>query len=387
MDFHLSEEQRLWRKAVHDFVTKEIKPLAQEINEAEEIPKSVLEKMGPMGLLGMSVPEKYGGSELDAISAAIAIEEIAWGDGGTALTIEAHNELGCAAVASFGSEDQKAAFLPPVVTGKGKLTSLALTEPQGGSDLRNIQTTAQKKGEEWVIQGSKSWITNAGDAEFIVTLVKTDPEAGSHGMSMIIVPTESKGLTIAPPEKKMGAGGTHSHEVRYDGVKVPLKNLLGEEGKGLQQTLNVLDGGRISVGALSVGIAQAALEESLSYAKERESFGKPISEHQAIQWLVADAATEIHAARLMVYYAAWLKEQGKPYTTAGAVAKLFATEMAERVSYSAIQIHGSYGYSREYPVEAMYKAARLMTIGEGTSEIQRLVIARNAFKDGPLRIE
>jgi alkylation response protein AidB-like acyl-CoA dehydrogenase len=387
MDFHLSEEQKLWRKAVHDFVAKEIKPLAQEINEGEEIPKSVLEKMGPMGLLGMCVPEKYGGSELDPISAAIAIEEIAWGDGGTALTIEAHNELGCAAVALFGSEDQKKSFLPPVVTGKGKLTSLALTEPQAGSDLRNIQTSAQKKGVEWVIQGSKSWITNAGEADFIVTLVKTDPEAGSHGMSMIIVPTNSKGLTIAPPEKKMGAGGTHSHEVRYDGVKVPLDNLLGEEGKGLQQTLKVLDGGRISVGALSVGIAQAALEEGLKYAKERESFGKPLSEHQAIQWLVADAATEVHAARLMVYYAAWLKEQGKPYTLAGAVAKLFATEMAERAAYSAIQIHGSYGYSREYPVEAMYKAARLMTIGEGTSEIQRLVIARNTFKDGPLTIE
>jgi alkylation response protein AidB-like acyl-CoA dehydrogenase len=340
-----------------------------------------------MGLLGMGVPEKYGGSELDAISAAIAIEEIAWGDGGTALTIEAHNELGCAAVASFGTEDQKSTFLPPVVSGKARLTSLALTEPQAGSDLRGIQTTAHKKEGEWVIQGTKSWITNAGEADFIVTLVVTDAKAGSHGMSMIIVPSNSKGLTIAPPEKKMGAGGTHSHEVRYDGVKVPLDNLLGEEGEGLQQTLKVLDGGRISVGALSVGIAQAALEEGLSYAKERESFGKPISEHQAIQWLIADAATEIHAARLMVYYAAWLKEQGKPYTLAGAVAKLFATEMAERAAYSAIQIHGSYGYSREYPVEAMYKAARLMTIGEGTSEIQRLVIARNTFKDGPLKIE
>jgi alkylation response protein AidB-like acyl-CoA dehydrogenase len=387
MDFHLSEEQRLWRKVVHDFVAKEIKPLAQEINEQEEIPKSILEKMGPMGLLGMSVPEKYGGAEIDAISAAIAIEEIAWGDGGTALTIEAHNELGCAAVALFGSEDQKATFLPPVVSGKGKLTSLALTEPQAGSDLRNIQTSAQKKGKEWVVQGSKSWITNAGEADFIVTLVKTDPDAGSHGMSMIIVPTDSKGLTIAPPEKKMGAGGTHSHEVKYDEVKVPVDNLLGKEGEGLQQTLKVLDGGRISVGALSVGIAQSALEEGLAYAKERESFGKTLSDHQAIQWLIADAATEIHAARLMVYYAAWLKDQKKPYTLAGAVAKLYATEMAERAAYSAIQIHGAYGYSREYPVEAMYKAARLMTIGEGTSEIQRLVIARNTFKDGPLRIE
>lgn len=387
MDFHLSEEQRLWRKVVHDFVRKEIKPLAGEINEKEEIPRSLIQKMGPLGLLGMSVPEEYGGSELDAISAAIAIEEIAWGDGGTALTIEAHNELGCAAVALFGTEEQKKGLLSPVVTGKGKLTSLALTEPQAGSDLRNVQTKATKEGKNWIIQGSKSWITNAAEAEFIVTLVKTKPDSGSDSMSMIIVPTDSEGLAIAPPEKKMGAGGTHSHEVRYDNVKVPLENLLGKEGEGLQQTLKVLDGGRISVGALSVGIAQAALEEGIKYAGERKSFGKHLSDHQAIQWLVADAATEVHAARLMVYYAAWLKDQGKPYTQAGAVAKLFATEMAERAAYSAIQIHGAYGYSREYPVEAMYKAARLMTIGEGTSEIQRLVIARKTFKDGPVKID
>jgi alkylation response protein AidB-like acyl-CoA dehydrogenase len=386
MDFQLSEEQRLWRQAVHDFVQKEIKPLAQEINEKEEIPRSVFQKMGPMGLMGMSVPETYGGAELDAISSAIAIEELAWGDGGTALTIEAHNELGCAAVVLFGSEDQKKEFLPPVVTGEGKLTSLALTEPQAGSDLRNIQTKAQKEGKNWIIQGSKSWITNAGEAAFIVTLAKTQPEAGSRGMSLFIVPTDTSGLSIAPPEKKMGAGGTHSHEVRFDKVKVPQDYLLGKEGQGLQQTLKILDGGRISVGALSVGIAQAALEEGVNYAQERETFGKKLSEHQAIQWLVADAATDIHAARLMVYYAAWLKDQDKPHTQAGAVAKLFATEMAERAAYSAIQIHGAYGYSREYPVEAMYKAARLMTIGEGTSEIQRLVIARKVLEDGPLRI-
>ena len=335
----------------------------------------------------MSVKEEYGGSDLDAISSAIAIEELAWGDGGTALTIEAHNELGCASVALFGNDDQQQTFLPPVTSGEGKLTALALTEPQAGSDLRNIQTKAQKKGGEWVIQGSKSWITNAAEADFIVTLVKTNSEDQSRGMSMFIVPTDTDGLSIAPPEKKMGAGGTHSHEVRYDNVKVPAEYLLGIEGEGLQQTLKVLDGGRISVGALSIGIAQAALEEGLAYAKERESFGKPLSEHQAIQWMVADAAADIHAARLMVYYAAWLKDQDMPYTKAGAVAKLFATEMAERAAYSAIQIHGAYGYSREYPVEAMYKAARLMTIGEGTSEIQRLVIAREVFKEGPLKIE
>jgi alkylation response protein AidB-like acyl-CoA dehydrogenase len=386
MDFHLSEEQRLWRKAVHDFVARELKPLAQEINEKEQIPDSLIKKMGPIGLLGMCVEEDYGGSDLDPISIAIAIEELGWGDGGTALTIEAHNELGCAAVSLFGSAEQKEQFLPPVVSGDGKLTSLALTEPQAGSDLRGIQTKAKKQGDDWVIQGSKSWITNAGEADFIVTLTKTDRDSKSHGMSLIVVPTNSEGLSIAPPEKKMGAGGTHSHEVRYDNVMVPVGNLLGIEGEGLKQTLTILDGGRIAVGALSVGIAQAALEEGINYARERETFGKAIKEHQAIQWLVADAAADIHAARLMVYYAAWLKEQGKPYTQAGAIAKLFATEMAEKATYSAIQIHGAYGYSREYPVEAMYKAARLMTIGEGTSEIQRLVIARKVFEEGPIKL-
>jgi alkylation response protein AidB-like acyl-CoA dehydrogenase len=386
MDFQLSEEQRLWKKTVHDFVAKELKPLAQEINETEEIPPGLFTKMAQVGLLGMSVPEQYGGSELDAISAAIAIEELAWGDGGTALTIEAHNELGCAALVLFATDEQKEKFLPPVTSGNGKLTALALTEPQAGSDLRGVRTKAEKKNGDWLIQGSKSWITNAGQADFIVTLVVTDPQADSKGMSLVIVPTDADGVEICPPEKKMGAGGTHSHEVRFDQVRVPADNLLGEEGRGLQQTLKILDGGRISVGALSVGIAQAALEEAIQYAQERESFGKKIKDHQAVQWLVADGTTEIHAARLMVYYAAWLREQGKPVTKAGAAAKLFATEMAERVCYSAIQIHGAYGYSREYPVEAMYKAARLMTIGEGTSEIQRMVIARDVFENGPLDI-
>lgn len=379
MDFQLNEEQRICRKVVHDFVAAEIKPRAQEIEEEGELPWDLLPQMGEIGMLGASVPEEYGGSELDAICSAIIIEELAWGEGGFALSIEAHNELGCASVATFGSEELKKEFLPSVTSGEGKLTALALTEPQAGSDLKNIQTRANRENGSWVINGSKAWITNAGDAEFIVTLAQTDPEEGSHGMSMILVPTDVPGLHIAPPEKKMGASGSHSHEVRYENVRVPDEYLIGRKGEGFQQTLQILDGGRISIAALSVGIAQAAYEEALRYARERETFGKPIAEHQAIQWMIADAATEIHAARLMVYHAAWLKDQGRPFTKAGAMAKLFSTEMAERVSRNAIQVHGAYGYSREYPVEQMYRAARLMTIGEGTSEIQRLVIARQAF--------
>ena len=270
--------------------------------------------------------------------------------------------------------------MPPVASGQGKLASLALTEPNAGSDLQSIRTRAVLDGDEWVINGSKMWITNASDADYIITLVITDPQAGSRSMSMIIVPTDTPGLHIGSPEKKMGLGTCHSSALTYENLRVPRENLLGDEGNGLQQTLHTLDGGRISIGALSVGIAQAAFEEAVRYAKEREAFGKPIANLQAIQWMLADAATEIYAARLMIYHAAWLKDQGRPFTQEGAMAKLFATEMAERVTYKAIQIHGGYGYSREYPVERMYRDARLMTIGEGTSEVQRLVIARNVLR-------
>ncbi len=381
MNFELTEEQRMWREMVHKFVAKEVKPKAAELDETKELNWPAIRKMGPLGLLGMNIPEEYGGSGVDAVSAAIAIEELAWGDGGTALTVAAHNGLGCAPVARFGTEAQKEQFLPRAASGESKLAALALTEPQAGSDLQSVQTRAVLEGDEWVLNGSKMWITNAGDADYIVTLARTKAERGSHSLSMFIVPTDTPGLYVAPPEKKMGLGGTHSHAITYENVRIPRDYLLGEEGRGLQQTLWTLDGGRISIGALSVGIAQAALEEAVRYAKQREAFGKPIAKFEAIQWMLADAATEIHAARLMIYYTAWLKDQGQPYTKAGAMAKLFATEMAERVTRNAMQVHGGYGYSREYPVERMYRDARLMTIGEGTSEVQRLVIARRVLQE------
>jgi alkylation response protein AidB-like acyl-CoA dehydrogenase len=381
MDFNLTEEQRLWQKAVHDFVSNEVRPKAAELDETKELNWPAIRKMGPFGLLGLNTPEAYGGTGLDSICAAIAIEELGWADGGTALVIAAHNGLGCAPVAMFGTENQKQKHLPVAASGTSKLAALALTEPSAGSDLQGITTRAQLDGDEWVINGSKAWITNAGDADYIITLLRTDPAGGSKSMSMIIVPTDTPGLYVAPPEKKMGLGSCHSNAVNYDNVRVPWENLLGEEGKGLHQALKTLDGGRISIGALSVGIAQAALEESARYAKARQAFGVPIAQHQAIQWMLADAATEIHAARLMIYHTAWLKDQGLPFTKAGAMAKLFATEMAERVTRNAIQIHGGYGYSREYPVERMYRDARLMTIGEGTSEVQRMVIARKVLAE------
>ncbi|MGD8753320.1 MAG: acyl-CoA dehydrogenase family protein, partial [Anaerolineales bacterium] len=358
MEFELNEEQRMWRDAVHNFVIQEVKPKVAELDEAEELNWSAIRKMGPLGLLGLNVPEEYGGTGLDAVSAAIGIEELAWGDGGTALTVAAHNGLGCAPIAMFGTEEQKKSFLPRVTSGNGRLAALALTEPGAGSDLRGITTHAKLDREEWVINGSKAWITNAADAEFIVTLAKTDSADTSKSMSLFIVPKDVGGLFVAPPEKKMGLGSSHSHAVTYEDVRVPKSYLLGQEGRGLHQTLTTLDGGRISIGAISVGIAQAAFEEAVRYARERETFGKSISEHQAIQWMLADAATEIHAARLLVYNAAWLKQKGKPFTEMAAMAKLFATEMAERVTRNAIQIHGGYGYSREYPVERFYRDAR-----------------------------
>lgn len=383
MDFELTQEQQMWKQAVHDFVSREVKPKAQEVDEEGKFNWEAARKMGPLGMLGMNIPEEYGGAGVDAVSAAIAVEELGWGCGSTALAIAAHNGLGCAPIAMYGNEEQKRRYLPRAASGEGKLAALALTEPGAGSDLKDgVRTRAERVGEEWVINGSKMWCTNASIADFIVNLVRTDPRGGSKSLSMIIVPVDTPGVHIGPAEKKMGLKGSPTHAVTYENVRVPAGELLGKVGNGLKQTLKTLDGGRIGIGALSVGLAQAAFEEAIRYSKERVTFGTPIADHQAIQWMLADAATEIQIARLMVYYTAWRKDQGKPYTREAAMAKLFATEMGERVCRNAIQIHGGYGYSREYPVERIYRDARLMTIGEGTSEIQRLVIARNILDEG-----
>jgi alkylation response protein AidB-like acyl-CoA dehydrogenase len=378
MDFNLTDEQRMWRESVREFCEREVKPRARHVDETGEFNWDATRKMGPLGLLGLSAPEEYGGAGVDAISAAIAIEELGRACGSTALSIAAHNGLACGALALFGSPAQKEKWLRPLASGAGRLASLALTEPGAGSDLGGgVKTRARHDGPQWVIQGAKMWVTNASLADVIVTLVRTDPAGGTRSMSMIIVPTDAPGLTIASPEKKMGLHGSPTHAVTYEEVRVPQENLLGEEGRGLAQALQVLDGGRIGIGALAVGLAQAAFEAGRAYAKERYAFGRPIAEFQAIQWMLADAATEIEAARLMVYRAAWLKQGGQPFALQAAMGKLLATEVAERACRNAIQIHGGYGYSSEYPVERIYRDARLMTIGEGTSEVQRMVIARH----------
>jgi alkylation response protein AidB-like acyl-CoA dehydrogenase len=380
MNFDLTDEQKLWQKTVHDFVAKEVQPKAHEVDVTSEFNWSATRKMGPLGLLGLNIPEEYGGAGVDSVSAAIAIEELGWSCGSTALSIAAHNGLGTTPLVLYGSENLKQKWLPLVASGKNKLAALALTEPGAGSDLQGgVVTKAVKDRNEWFINGAKMWCTNASIAEYIITLVRTDPKGGSHSMSQILIPTDIPGLKIGPAEKKMGLHGSPTHAVTYDDVRVPLENLIGEEGKGLQQTLATLDGGRIGIGAISVGLAQAAFEYAVNYARERKAFGKAIAEQEAIQWMLADAATEIETARMMLYKAAWLKEQKRPYNKEAAMAKMFATEMAERVCRNAIQIHGGYGYSSEYPVERIYRDARLMTIGEGTSEIQRIVIARHVL--------
>lgn len=383
MDFQLTEEQAEFRRVVRDFVESEIKPRARHVDETGEFNWAAVKKMGPIGLLGLAVSEEYGGAGVDAISAAIAIEEIGRGCGSTGLSIAAHNGLGCGPIALFGAEEIKRKFLPPLATGSGKLGALALTEPGAGSDLAGgVRTAAKKVGADWVINGTKMWCTNASLADTIVTLCRTDKAGGSKSLTLIIVPTDTPGLTIGPAEKKMGLKGSPTHAVTYDDVRVPHEYLLGTENYGLHQTLNVLDGGRVGIGALAVGLAQAAYEEAIRYAKQRHSFGKLLAEHQAIQWMIADATTQIEAARLLVYKAAWLKQNGKSYIKEASMAKLFATEVAEKVCFNAIQVHGGYGYSAEYPVERIYRDQRLMTIGEGTSEIQRLVIARNVLGVG-----
>lgn len=379
MDFELNSEQTMFQRVVREFCEAELKPYAAEVDETGQMRREAIRKMRDLGLLSLQVPEEYGGAGLDTISASIAVEEIGRVCGSTGLSISAHNGLGCGPIVKWGSKAQKEKWLPILMDGE-HLGALALTEPQAGSDLLNgAQTFARRDADTWVINGQKAWITNVSYAPVMSVLLRTNKEAGSRGFSMILVETDRPGLTIHPPEKKMGLKGSPTHMLSFENVTVPADNLLGHEGQGFVMTMQTLDSGRISIGALSVGLAQGAFEAMVRYAQERKAFGEPIANKQAIQWMIADAALEIEAARTLVYRAAWMRDNGKDYTKMAAMAKLKASEVAEKVCHDAIQIHGSYGYSREYPVERMYRDQRLMSIGEGTSQIQRLVIARRVL--------
>ncbi len=381
MDFELNQEQKMYQRAVRDFCEGEIKPYAAEVDQTGELRWEAIRKMPNLGLTGLQVPEEYGGAGLDGVSAAIALEEVGRACGSTGLSLAAHNGLCCGPIVKWGTDAQKHKYLPRLTSGE-VLGSLALTEPNSGSDLAGgVKTSAVKEGDSWIIDGSKAWITNPKYAPLVVTLCRTDKFAGNKGLSMIVVESDIEGFTAHPPEKKMGLKGSPTQMLSYDNVRVPLENLLGEEGHGFPQTMQTLDNGRISIGALSVGLAQAAFEAGVKYAHQREAFGQHIDNFQAIQWMIADAALEIDAARLMVMRAAWLKDQGKSFTKEAAMAKLMASEVAERICFNAIQIHGGYGYSQEFPVERIYRDQRLMSIGEGTSQIQRIVIARRVIED------
>ncbi len=376
MDFELSEEQRLFRNMVREFAEKEVAPRAAELDEAGGFPWESFRKMGELGILGIPYPEKYGGSGGDVVSYAIAVEEISRVCGSTGITFAAQTSLACGPLYYFGSEEQKKKYLTPLASGK-KVGGFGLTEPEAGSDAGGTKTRAVLDGDEWVVNGRKTFCTNGSVADIVVFTARTDPEAcGSRGISSFIVEKGTPGFRPGRDEDKMGLKGSVTSELILEDCRIPRENLLGQEGDGFKQFLVTLDGGRISIGAMALGLAQAALDKAIPYAQERCQFGQPIASFQAIQWMLADMATEIDAARLLIYRVAWMSDRGMRTTRESAMAKLFASEVAERAAFKAIQIHGGYGYTRDYEVERIYRDQRLCTIGEGTSEIQRLVIAR-----------
>jgi butyryl-CoA dehydrogenase len=379
MDFELNEEQKMIRKMVRDFAENEIAPIAQETDKSEQFPWEIIRKMGKLGLMGLPFSEEYGGAGADTVSYAIAMEEISRVCGSTGITLAAHISLATFPIYRFGSEEQKRKYVPKLARGEW-IGALGLTEPGAGSDAGGIKTRAVLDGDEWVINGQKIFITNGSIADVVVLTAVTDPEKGSRGISNFIVEKGAPGFRLGRDEEKMGLKGSVTSELSFEDCRIPKENILGTPGEGFKQALITLDGGRISIGAMALGLAQGAFERALAYSKERQQFGQPICNFQAIQWMLADMATEIEAARLMIYQAAWLEDQGVRFTKEAAMAKLYASEAAERACFKALQIHGGYGYTREYEVERMYRDQRLCTIGEGTSEIQRLVIARQLLK-------
>lgn len=381
MDFQLSEEQRAIQDLVRDFAEKEIAPRASEIDRSDEFPTDLFRRMGEQGLMGLPFPEESGGGGADTLSQALAVEEISLASGSMGLTYAAHLSLGCAPINNWGTPEQKKKFLVPLARGEG-LGALALTESKGGSDLAGgVQTTAVLKHDEWILNGAKLYVTSGAIASSINVLCLTDKAQGHRGMSMIIVPQNAPGLVIGKVEEKMGLHGSLTTQVFLEDCRVPKENLLGELGGGFKQAMMTLDGGRIGIGAMALGLGRAALEASIRYAHERNAFGHPIADLQAIQWMIADSAMELDASRLLVHQAAWLKDQRKNYSTEAAIAKLFASEAADRACWKAIQVHGGAGYLRDFPVERFYRDNRLTLIGEGTSEVLRHVIARNILRD------
>jgi len=376
LNFDLSREQSMIRDLAREFAEGEVAPGAAERDKTGRFPLELVRRMGELGLLGIPIPEAYGGTGGDTVAYALAVEEISRADGSLGLTMADHCSIGMGPVLYFGTEEQKKQWLPGAARGE-YLASFGLTEPEAGSDAAATRTTAVRDGEGWVLSGSKSFITNAYYCGYIVCTAVTRPGEGHRGISAFIVPNPTPGFTIGPAYEKMGLRSSDTRPLYFDQVRLPADALLGQEGEGFRQFMITLDGGRISIGAMAVGIAQAALDAALAYARQRVQFGQTISKFQAIQFKLADMAMEIELARNMVLKAAWLKDQGRPFTREAAMAKLFASETAVRAANQAIQIHGGAGYMEDLPVSRFWRDAKLTEIGEGTSEIQRLVIARH----------
>jgi alkylation response protein AidB-like acyl-CoA dehydrogenase len=375
----ISKEHEEFRKKIREFAEKEIEPKAKELDETGKFPFDTVKKLGEMGILGMVVPKEYGGSGYDTLSYSIAVEEISRVCGSTGITVAAHNSLGLYPIYLFGNEEQKRKHIPDLASGK-KLGSFGLTEPGAGSDAAGTKTTAVRDGNFYVVNGSKTFITNASVGETFVFTAVTDKSKGYKGISSFIVEKGMKGFSIGKKENKMGLRGSDTATLIFEDLRLPKENLLGKEGEGFKQFMITLDGGRISIGAMALGIAQGAFDKALKYAKERIQFGKPIADFQAIQWKLSDMATQIEAARHLIYHASELKDRGERFIKESAMAKLYASEVGRFVCHQAIQIFGGYGYLSDYPVERYFRDIKLCEIGEGTSEIQRLLIARELLR-------
>ena len=380
MDLELSEEQQLLQKSVREFAEAEVKPLAKENDESGKFPRGLFQKAAELGLTGVAIPEAEGGAGMDHISYAIVIEEISRVCASTGVILSVQNSLYCDPIHRFGTDEQKKKFLLPFARGE-KIGCYALTEPQAGSNAAALATKAVRKGDKYVINGTKAWITNGGAADAAIVYVNTQPEKGEKGITALVVEKGTPGFAVGKEEKKLGIHATACTELSFSDCEVSAGNRIGEEGEGYKVALSTLDGGRIGIAAQATGIAQGAFEAALSYAQQRQAFGHPIADFQAIQFMLADMATEIDAARLLLRRAAWKQDSGARFSMEAAIAKLFASEMSTRVAHKAMQIHGGYGYSSEYPVERAYRDARITEIYEGTSEIQRLVIAAWVLKN------
>jgi len=379
MQLELNEQQKMIQKMVREFAEKEVAPVAAELDKKAEYPKKILEKMAKLGLLGIIIPTEYGGAGLDTISYAIVIEEISRKCASTGVITSVHNSLVSWPIMKYGTDEQKKKYLPILAKGE-KIGAFAGTEPNAGSDLGAMQTTAVLKGDKYIINGDKTFITSGSEAGILIVFAVTDKSAGSKGISAFIVENTFKGFKVGSIFDKMGINANHVSELVFEDMEVPKENLLGKEGEGFKIALSTLDGGRIGIGAQAVGIAQACLDESIEYSKQRQQFGRPISKFQAIQWMIADMATRIEAARLLVYNAAYKKDKGERISKEAAMAKLFASETAVEAAIKAVQIHGGYGYTKEYTVERLFRDSKITEIYEGTSEVQRLVISSNLLR-------